>query len=251
MLRPGVLAAVLATAIEVVLVVVGAPAWAKIPFGILLVLVLPGYVWLAAFRPDGSATAPLSGPLIAVMGSVGITIVSGLLLNVLPTGLTARNQVYALATVVAAGAVTGWARDLHRGVPRRSRQLHAPRRSTAIKLILAAGCVAVAAVLSLTSQHTANSSEHFTVLSLSGIRTDSPIVTVRSHQPNDVSYLLLVETDGRPRRGDQLLLSPGQTVSENLKPYVQGLAPDSVVRVTLTRPGSSKPSREVWFATSG
>ncbi len=250
MLRPGVLAAVLATAIEVVLVIVGAPAWAKIPFGILLVLVLPGYVWLVAFRPDVDVTAPLSGPLIAVMGSVGVTIVSGLLLNALATGLTATNQVYALATVVATGAVTGWARDLHRGVPRRPRQIHAPRRSTAIKLILAAGCVAVATVLSLTSQHTVNGSEHFTVLSLMGTRTDNPIVTVRSHQPKDVSYLLLVETNGRPRHGDQLSLSPGQTVSVDLGPYVQGLALDSVVRVTLTRPGLSRPSREVWFATS-
>ena len=250
-LRWGVLAVGLAAGIEVALVIAGAPTWAMAPLGVPLSFVLPGYVWMMVFRPTGGGS--LSGVVISVMGSIGFVIVSGLLIDALPTGLTARNQICALAIVVAAGGLTGLLTDLRRGVTRQPRQPLQPlelRRSTALKLLLAAVCVAAAAVLTLSSQHTINNSEHFTVLSLAGTQTNSPIVTVTSHQPIDVSYELSVESKGRVLLSRRVRLSPGQAISEDLAQYMLGLASGSQVQVTIARPGSSKPDRQAWFAVS-
>jgi uncharacterized membrane protein len=94
----------------------------RVPFGVLLVLVLPGYAVLSALFPgvDRSATAPrtsnrgqLDGAdrvLLAVALSLALTVVVGLSLSVTPWGFTVVPTTLALGVVTLACCLVGAAR---------------------------------------------------------------------------------------------------------------------------------------------
>jgi len=241
-------AAGLAAAVDLVLVLAGAPEWMRIPFGLLTVLVLPGYVWQTVFRSHDRT--PLRGLLMTVMASVGIAIVTGLLLNAVPGGLTARSWAVALTIIVELGVAADWATRRQKAPPDTPAVRTVLRPATALKILAAAGCVVTAAAISLSSQHTLNASEHFATLSLAGINSRSPVVTVANHQGRRASYQLSVFTNGKLRGTERIALDAGSHISKNLKDYVQSTSPTSLIRVTLRVPGSSTIYRDVWFETA-
>jgi uncharacterized membrane protein len=253
------LAALLA-ALEVALVWAGAPVWATIPVGSLMVLVLPGYAWWSAFRPSGGAP-PLRGLLMTVTTSLGIVMVTGVALNALPEGLTKRTWAVTLAVVVDLGLLVALLRGNFRiaadGVAgtvdpgSAATAVALPRLATLLKCVAAAACVAAAVVISLSSQHAATASEHFTSLGLSGIRTESPVVTVVSHQGRTTSYKLAVSARGRLLGSRAVTLRPGAKVTESLQPYIIAFSGRSVlIKVALSVVGASTLYREVWFETA-
>jgi hypothetical protein len=248
--RLGIVVAGLAAAVDLALVLVGAPEWARIPFGLLMVLVLPGYVWQMALS-SGDDT-PLRMLVITVMSSIGIAIVTGLLLNVIPGGLTARTWAVALTVIAGVGVITslvsGGGKHTPHSTP--SKILPTLRPAAGIKIAAALGCVLVAGAISLSSQHAENASEHFTTLSLKGINGNTPTVTVANHQGRRASYQLSVSADGQLLSTELITLGAGSRVTKSLSPYVPSSSQASLIRVTLALPGSATIYRDVWFEAS-
>lgn len=214
-----------------------------------MVLVLPGYVWQRVF--GSRDRTPLRDLLMTVMASIGMVIMTGLILNALPGGLTMRSWAVALTIIVELGVAADWVtrgRKPPQNKPVARRALLRP--ATAVKILAALGCVVTAATISLSSQHTLDASEHFTSLSLTGTSGRNPIATVTNHQGRRASYLLSVFANGKLRETEAIAVNGGSRISKNLGDYVPSGPYTSRIVVTLGVPGSSTVYRDVWFETA-
>lgn len=261
-IAPALLAALIAL-VDAALAWLGAPLWATIPSGLCMVVLLPGYAWWCAFRPK-TDSPPLRDLLMVVMASLGIVIVTGLALNALPEGLTKRTWALALFAIVELGLLVALSRGSFRTVTELDeaakrtrgtvrvapRSTAFPRRATLAKSLAALGCVVAAGAISLSSQHAATASEHFTSLGLSGIRTKSPAATVVNHQGRTTSYELAVSVGGQTIAGERIAVASGAKVTEDLRRYLTTTPRHALVKVTLSLVGSPTPYRDVWFETT-
>jgi len=275
----------LMAALELALVLAGGPTWATIPCGLAMALVLPGYVWFRVFSGTRAGSVPQATPLraalISTMTSLGIVMVTGLVLNALPAGLTAHSWAIALAIIVAAGLVALAVRARTPGAARTgdaaeaqseadaapdgsvtaagesalaaqgggdgaegdlaAARRRAPRPATVAKCLAAAGCVVGAGVISLSTQHTENASEHFTALSLNAFTTPRPTATIVNHQGRATSYTLTVTSNGRVAASQKITLASGGRFTKALQPYVLANPNATLITVTVTYPGLSTP----------
>jgi hypothetical protein len=161
--------------VGVAAVVCGALAtvpWLRVPSGLLLVLVLPGYALAALTLPDGpTRTSPLLWRGIWTAGlSLAVAVFTGLLLNLTPVGLTRLTWTISLAAVTLAVTVAAallprpanHQRDPGRSLrPASGKGGRFPRSAPSrAALVYAAGAVAIAgaaiglAMVSSGRQHT-------------------------------------------------------------------------------------------------
>lgn len=177
----------LPAAILLVLFVTGfTPLWLTVPLGLVAALVSPGLAILEVFAPR--QLHGLTGAALAAATSLGTLIVGGLLLNLLPWGLTALTWSAGLLVVTGAASVAAAVRgappdsDEH---PRRRR----PRPPTPAVVLKSAGCVVlavIALVVAVRSQDAANRAQSFTQLWVTP--NEGPVQTV--HLRNDEGHLM-------------------------------------------------------------
>jgi hypothetical protein len=119
-----------------------------------------------------------------------------------------------------------------------------------VKGSLALICVAAAAVISISSQNWQNASEHFTIMSITASQTPTPVVTVTNHEGRTMTYVDDVYVGGKLRSSHPFTLVPGQLARQHLAPLVHSTQSGAEIKVVLTRGGSQKPYREVWFRSA-
>jgi uncharacterized membrane protein len=256
--------ALLLTIAAVVLVGLRATPVLTVPSGLLLVLVLPGYVWVHALFSGESQ--PLVRPALIVATSLGITMVVGLAANEMPDGITRTDWCIGFEAAVVLGVVVSLVRAVVGGVEpaegepvSRFERLGFPRtRIEVSRRGIGRVALAVAAALSLVvmlvaagwasikSESDWEARQHFTALSVSGVGTQRPTVEVTDHEGTAVSYTVTASLLGRQVLTENLRVQAGQTRRLPLFGIVAPLRPGRLL-VTLDRPGTPSPYRQVWL----
>ena len=98
-------AAALAVVAALLALVAGIPTPVRILVAIPVVFAAPGYTVTEALLP-GRNRGPVERVLLAVTLSISVSVLGGLLLNLLPAGLTRTTQTLLLSVVTLAGAAT-------------------------------------------------------------------------------------------------------------------------------------------------
>lgn len=121
-------------------------------------------------------------------------------------------------------------------------------RPTSVLTALAVlGCVILAAVISLSSQHRVNNAEHFTSLGLADINSARPLVWVYNHGGVTTAYTLSVLRDGTVVGTQPVTVPSGRTVTRSLAPYLHNANRHTHVEVTLSVDNSSAAPLVDWF----
>ncbi len=124
--------------------------WLRIPSGLLLVLVLPGYAVAALILPDGPARTRTRGVLWRGLWTAGLSLAvavfAGLLLNLTPAGLTRLTWTISLTAIILTAAVaSSFRRSRHQSPQTRTkRATPSSRAGKWIAAGYAAGAVAFA-----------------------------------------------------------------------------------------------------------
>ena len=227
--------------------------WLKAPVvlrslaALLLVLVLPGWPWLMY---NQRWRRPLETVALVIATSLGITIVVGVALNLLPWHLTSRSWAAGLLLASLVGAGGLWVRGLQPELePRQARAVAAlgarlgspssPRRiallaSGAIALL---GLLAVLAVVSIESQRDLNRREHFSVLGLGPTSATRLTTDVVNHEGSAVRYRLLAISEGKTVFQRPVALSSGAQTRVEVQVPADTVLLDSSLKIELLRDG--------------
>lgn len=234
-------AAVLAT----VAILAGAGRPLTIPLGAMLVLVLPGYAWLGAVRHH--EPQPLASGALVVMASMGLAIVLGIGLNLLPGGLTRGSWVAGLSLVTVAGLATSWMRG--RAIAGPCRPFVAFREaspSTVLKITLVILLVGATGAISVASQDAWIERQHFSELALSRSGT-APVVHVRNMEGRSVTYTVTVRLNRQRVTRFRVRLRSGSRFTRPLDAAPVRRTGDATLKVVLDRPGARSPYRVVFL----
>ena len=263
----GPLLALLLTVVAVVLVGVHATSVLTVPAGLLLVLVLPGYVWVHAFFEGDSQ--PLVRPALIVGSSLGITMVVGLLADVMPDGVTRGDWCIGFEVAVVLGVVVTLVRAALGAPAERSASKPPAQRegsvpggtrlavfdgalSTRRLAMIAAEVLSLVVLLvatgwiSVTSESKWEARQHFSALSIAGVGSQKPTVEVTNHEGRGVTYTVKADLFNRQVLADSLRVPAGQTRRLVLAHILAPLRPAQLL-VTLDRPGARSPYRQVWL----
>ncbi len=257
----GPIVALLLTIVAVVLVGLRVTPVLTVPSGLLLVLVLPGYVWVHAFfRGDAQ---PLVRPALIVASSLGITMLVGLAANEMPDGITRTDWCIGFEAAVVIGVVVTlvraalvprgelivyqhlmWRRS--GGVPGAPLQMTRRFALITAEVLSLAVLLVAAGWISVRSESNWEARQHFTALSVAGVGTQRPTVEVTDHEGKEVNYTLTASLLGRQILTESLAVRSGQTRQLALAGVVAPLRPGKLL-ITLDRPGASSPYRQVWL----
>jgi uncharacterized membrane protein len=201
-------------------------------FAVPLVLVLPGYALLEALeaRTIGGGQRAVLVPAL----SIALDIAVALLVNFVPSGLTARSWAVALVVVVAVASIVAAARGtsgicLPRPVGLR------PRRFDVVALVVAATILAGTVILVRTPL-AAKQAQGYTILSLVRGKGSSVVVDVKSGEQRKMRYRLVVGSEEHLLyRNRHLVLEPSSRTSVRISLRSRG----KPVSATLYR-GSQK-----------
>lgn len=187
----------------------GAPYAARAAGGTLLVLVLPGIALIRAFAGRRSVD-PLPLVVFAVGLSLALTVMCGLALNLIPSGVTARGMGTALGVLTLLGCVVGLVRE--RPAPPRIHLLRGPM--TQLLLLLPALAITVAAFeVARGGAADVQRGESFTQLYALPLRTPGgAVIGLQSHERRKTTYRLEVRRGGElVRTWPRITLAPGQS----------------------------------------
>lgn len=231
-----------AVVLATVAVLSGAGSALTIPLGAMLVLVLPGYAWLGAVRHH--ELQPLASGVLVVMASIGLAIVLGLELNLLPGGLTRSAWVAGLSLVTVAGLATSWARGRTTPGPNRPfATLRGPSPATAFKITVVILLVGATGAVSVASQNAWIERQHLSELALA--RSGAvPVVYVRNREGRRITYTVTVWVGRQRATRFQVRLGSGSRFTRPLNTAPVGTA---TLKVTLDRPGAPSPYRVVFL----
>lgn len=222
-----------------------APTPVRAPAALLLVLVLPGCPWLLYHhRPRH----PPETVALTVAASLGLTMIIGLLINLLPWGLTSGSWSVGMLVVSLLGLVNLWVRtrqpELAPPPPSPADRRVRPRRASLGRLALRAGggglalaLLAWLAVVSVRSQHAAYRREHFTVLSLDRASADVLTVGVVDHEEATVSYRLVAVSQGSDVFTRRISLRSGHSAAVAVRVPGDTVLLDSPLIIRLSREG--------------
>jgi uncharacterized membrane protein len=224
-------------------VMAGVPAWMTLPIGILMIFVVPGY---ALLRASGRWDPALPGRTgLVVVTSIGSVALGGLVLNLLPTGLTATSWSVGLLMVVAASAALVWKRDGWRTPPDAPRPA-LPAGTTIAKALVCLTLVGVAAAVALTSQTHLNQRETYTELSINPHGAGHE-VHVRNREGSTVGYVVEVHVGGQAPENHAMRLADdaswSRAVVSPAAARVRGRRP--AITVDLYRAGDARRYRRV------
>jgi uncharacterized membrane protein len=241
-LPPAIVAIVAAIVIEV-----HAPGVLRVPASLLFLLLLPGAVWVP-LRPQ-SQRAPFETAALVVATSMGVAVVAGIIINLLPGGLTRTSWTAALLMAVIAGAALSLWRD--RGAePLRWRPGRLSRREVAfslVNLVVLCGLVAVTAWVSVSSENAWKAKEHFTVLSLNGTSERKLVFGVVDHEGTSVRYRLVATIANKQLLSREVALSSGKSTEIPVDVPVDYAFSDSRLDIQLYRVGRTAVYRSLWL----
>jgi uncharacterized membrane protein len=250
--RARALAAVLIGAVAAGIILARLPEPLLAISGALLALLLPGYVWTLPYVRD--EWSRLARPAFALAASVGMSIVLGLLLDIVPGGLTRQSWSLGLEILICVGAIVVCLRRAPEPATGDRRFLSFRLRierslivgAQAITLLAMLG---VAAWLTLSSQHHTNTSalERFTSLAIRGGGASGPDVRVMNHDQKDGRYVLVADVGGRTVSSANIRVGSNETLRLHLKVPAPSLTSTAVLSVTLKRRGEDGAMRKVWL----
>lgn len=169
----------------------------RVPLGLLLVLILPGFALTLALFPRPSLGA-LDRAALTLGLSLAVGALSGFLLNGIPGGITARSWALLLTGVIAiAGAVAIMRRGKNAAVP-----VSWGARAIPLRQGLLFGVAAVIAITAITISYTGERhrpTPGFSQLWLLPAAGESPTVHIgiASHEPATTQYRLQLGIDGQ------------------------------------------------------
>ena len=206
---------VLAAIALVVAVQTSAPVEVRVPLGVAVAVVMPGLLGFRALhgrRPDTVIAA-----VICLVASVGVLALLGVVLNLLPPGLTSTSwSVALLGIAVVLGAVGDYRRHANSradvAVTRRAtgRRWTPGRRWLAVALttLACAGLLGAGAALTLSSKHAELGRQHLTEMWLSQ-DNGHPVVHVRNEEGFDADYRIVISVAGNGQKEETMRISDG------------------------------------------
>jgi uncharacterized membrane protein len=216
-----------------------------IPLGAMLVLVLPGYAWLGAVRHHEPQL--LANGALVVMASMGLAIVLGLELNLLPGGLTRHKWVAGLSLVTVTGLATSWMRG--RAIPGPSHPfstLRGPSSATGLKIIVVILLFGATGSISVASQNAWIERQHFSELALTR-SGEVPVVYVRNLEGRRITYTVTVWVGRQRTTRFRVRLGSGRRFTRPLNATPVRRSDKATLKVTLDRPGAPLPYRTVFL----
>jgi hypothetical protein len=175
------------TAVTLACALASAPTAVTAVLGILVLLLAPGYVWLAALLP---ASGPSFERSVLTVGlSLIVLVLGGLALQVTGLPLDRAGWAGCLAVITAAGIAVAWRRPARVSMPRfRLRFSRSGVLLTLAGLVLT-GAVTIAVIGARTAPQT-----HFTSLGLTATSDDSAVLQLHNAEGAARTYLLVVTT---------------------------------------------------------
>ena len=180
------------------------PVAVSVVLAVPLVLVLPGYALLEAI--GGEALGREQRVVLVPALSIALDVVVALLVNFLPSGLTARSWAIALAAVVLAACVGAALRGA--GTERAGAPGVRVRWADVVALAVALAVIAGAAVLARTPL-AAKRAQGYTILALARGPGSTVVVDVRSGELAPTRYRLVVTAGKTVYRKETFELEPG------------------------------------------
>jgi hypothetical protein len=173
------------TAVAVVCVLASAPTAVTAAVGIPVLLLAPGYVWLAAILPTPGPVVERS--VLTVGLSLIALVLGGLALQVTGLPLDRSGWAGCLAAIVASGVAVAWRRPIAVSMPRiRLRPSRSGLLLTLTGLVLA-GAVTTAVIGARTAPQT-----RFTSLGVSVTSADSAMLQLHNAEGAARTYLIVV-----------------------------------------------------------
>jgi uncharacterized membrane protein len=188
------LVAVLSAVALIVAVQVSAPLAIRVPLGLVVAVIMPGFLGFRAVRRRVPNT--LADAAVGLIGSVGILVVLGIALNLLPTGLTPTSWAIALTVLLTVlGAVGDYRREAPEPIdfvkPRRARRgSWLPRRLEVVRtgqLLFSIALLCTGAAITVNSQYVESDSQHLTEMWIVS-DGDQHVVHVRNEEGTAVNY---------------------------------------------------------------
>jgi hypothetical protein len=219
-----------------------------------LVLVTPGGLLVMMLPNRTRPKDPIFRLALAVGLSIAFSIIVGLLLDVLPSGIDRRTWACALGLVSVTEAVAVASRGVRVGEIRSSWLSGILRRTDAKAAIVAvvATLVVLGAVITIVASERSNAEmayhqERFAELWVESAPSGTPVIGVRSDTSGRDRFRLLVSASGQSIESYTFTLKWQQTWTRKVS-----IAPGTEVRVLISLfSGSSKqPSERVWYNTS-
>lgn len=175
------------SAVAIACALASAPTVVTAIVGIPVLLLAPGYVWLAALLP---ASGPSFERSVLTVGlSLIVLVLGGLALQVTNLPLDRTGWSGCLAVVITVGMLVAWRRPSMASMPRlRLRPSRSGVLLTLAGLVLA-GAVTTAVVGARTASQT-----HFTSLGLTATSGDSAVLQLHNAEGAARTYLLVVST---------------------------------------------------------
>jgi uncharacterized membrane protein len=206
------------------------PLWMA-PFGILLVLFIPGYAIISAILPKVGSEKTL---LLSLGVSISLSAVGGLILNLTPWGLTVITQSLWLSSISIIGIIFAWHRrktldhNFEMGVP-------SLRKNNLIIFGVAGLFLLVSVLMAYTSSKQAETT--FTQLwAIPGVSEEGNYqiqIGIRNEEKQSETYNLYIEVDGRNL--DEWAAIPLQSGNEWTTVYQLSGKPSRPIRISLYR----------------
>ena len=223
----------------VIAVLTSAPLVVRVPLGLAVAIVMPGILGFRALR--GRLPDTLTDVAVSLVASVGVLALLGVVLNLLPAGLTATSWSIALLCIaLVLGGVGDYRR--HTGStanvarPRRAKgRSWMPRRVSvpqALMVLACAGLLCAGAVVTLDSRRTNLEKQHLTEMWLSH-DNGQPVVHVRNQEGLDVDYRIVVSVAGSQETEKTVRLSNGAEWSTTI-PTPRGVESPSATPFPLS-----------------
>ena len=235
------------------LVYFGAPVAVQAPVGIITALLVPGF--LATLLVRGRYPGTITEVALALIGSIGLLIPLGVVLNLLPWGLSPASWSVALIALTAL-TVGVLLRQRSYDEPGAGPQPQPPPSSpspvrrfapTVAAVVACAALLTAAALVTTTSQRDSVAAQRLTELSLSQNR-GVPRVHLTNAEGRPMTYRVVISAAGQPAETMQVTLEDGERWDHDLaalpaKPPASGDQP--IFSAALFRGNDSIPYREV------
>jgi uncharacterized membrane protein len=209
-------ASMLLAVLLVLTIEIEAPPAIRVPLGLLAAFGLPGGLGFLAVRRRWPRD--LSEAAVALVASVGVLAVLGLVLNLSTEGLTPRSWSVGLCALSVLLAATGALRIVTKtsGLESvwhhdRTPAIGAARRALAVMatILVCLMLLSVGVFVTSTSERQRTASQHMTEFWLTSVG-EQQTVHVRNLESQVVVYRLVVTAGGRQQRTETLTLSDGQ-----------------------------------------
>ena len=235
------------------LLYLGAPVPVQAAFGLVSALLAPGFLAsvLVRRRYPGTVTEVALG----LIGSVGMLIVLGVVLNLLPWGLTPATWSIALIALTLVLAVAVFRRPRSHPETEAARDADRPSSSSprerrfapvAAAVLACAALLITATLVTTSSQRDSVQAQRLTELSLSQKR-GIPHIHITNAEGGPMTYRLVISAAGRPAQTMEVSLQDGEQWNRDLKavPAKTARGDEPVLSVALFRADDRAPYREV------